>query len=441
MKMTSVVENIGLEALMDRANIIFTNGYVFDGELNIEQLSKSFKAVVDSVRKFKFQLKYESQSNFHWNKRNDLEKLFNHQISTDIEEAFKTLSSQSLDLIGNNPILMSVLENKQQAQFIIAVSTNHTYMDARSSNYIFNHIIKHYNASLNNEKQSIDSTINNIMSLRTISGNTFAEQAISARPEINNTDNIDGLLDYTTEDVGKYGIERSELTQCLDNYKKTNHKPLISQLDINNCISNCRKNHPQITKNSVVCAMLVKAIYLVNVEQRNKPQQHKVSFKMLSDLLTVDKRKQYTGNYISFLPVTVDAEISLSEIALQIHNRIVEFKTNGIDISMFSLTEQAIEQELVGTTDETLSFVVTNWTNYDYLTSTNFLYNCKSTKHLSAVNIEPKDNLGAALVNRPVVAINFSPNTELCLSFFPSLKCPQENKDLLIKFKTLLQSN
>jgi len=436
--MTSVVENIGLEALMDRANIIFTNGYVFDGVPDIAQLSRSFEAVVGSVRKFRFQLKYVSQSDFHWYKSNDFKTLFHHQISTDIEETFKVLSSRSIGLIGNSPILMTVIENKQHAQFMIAVSSNHTYMDARSANYIFNHIIKHYNASLNNEDKLIDSTLNHIMSLRTISGSTFAEQAISGRSEINNTVNIDGLLEYTTEDVGRYGIARSELTQCLKNYKKSIHEPLISQLDINHCISACRKDHPQITKNSVVCAMLVKAVYLVNVEQRAKPQQHQVSFKMLSDLLTVDKRKQYTGNYISFLPVTVDAEKSLSEIALQIHNRIVEFKTSGIDISMFSLTEQAIKQELVGTNDETLSFVVTNWNNFDYLASTNFLHNCKSTKHLSAVNIEPKDNLGAALVNRPVAVINFSPNTELCLSFFPSLKCPQENRDLLTKFKTLL---
>ena len=241
-------------------------------------------------------------------------------------------------------------------------------------------------------------------------------------------------------DIGEYGIDRTELTKCLDNFKKNIREPLNSQLDINQCIAHCRNTYPQLTKNSIVCAMLAKSVYLVNVEKRSKPKKHKISFKMLSDLLNNEDRQRYTGNYISFLPVSVDGEKSLSGIALQIHNRIVEFKTQGIDVSMFSLTEEAIKQELVGTSDEALSFVVTNWNNYDYLGCDRFLHDCISKKHLSAVNIEPKDNLGAALVNRPVAVINFSPNKELCLSFFPSLKCRQVNKDLLSQFKTLLHA-
>ena len=87
-----------------------------------------------------------------------------------------------------------------------------------------------------------------------------------------------------------------------------------------------------------------------------------------------------------------------------------------------------------------MSFIVTNWNNYNYLNSNSYLTNCESLKHLSAVNIEPKDNLGAALVNRPVAVVNFSPNSELCLSYIPSLRNQKENKDLLTQFKTILNS-
>ena len=438
--MTDVVENIGLEALMDRANIIFTNGYTFDGTADINQLKQSFEAVYNSINKFKLKLQYTSQSNFVWLNTDSTTTLFNHQLSDNIEADFKNLSSQSIDLIGNAPMIVTVIENKYKSAFIIAVSSNHTYMDARSANYVFNNFINHYNAVLQDEPALSKGILSKIKSLQTISGDNFITQALSQRTEINNSQNIEDLLEYKIEDVGEYGIDRSELTKCLSHFETSIRAPQISQLDINQCITHCRIIYPQITKNSIVCAMLAKSIYLVNVEQRSKPAKHKISFKMLSDLLNYENRQQYTGNYISFLPVTIDGEKSLSEIALQIHNRIVEFKTNGIDISMFSLTEQAIKQELVGTSDEALSFVVTNWNNYDFLGSNRFLHDCISKKHLSAVNIAPKDNLGAALVNRPVAVINFSPNSELCLSFFPSLKCPQENKDLLTKFKTLLHA-
>jgi len=47
-------------------------------------------------------------------------------------------------------------------------------------------------------------------------------------------------------------------------------------------------------------------------------------------------------------------------------------------------------------------------------------------RHQSGVNIEPKDTLGAVLVNRPILVINLSRNDELCLSFFPSLRSEAE---------------
>ena len=81
--MTDIVENIGLEALMDRANIIFTNGYVFGGIADLNQLKKSFESVYNSVNKFKFQLQYMSQSDFFWLNTDQTTALINHQLSVD----------------------------------------------------------------------------------------------------------------------------------------------------------------------------------------------------------------------------------------------------------------------------------------------------------------------------------------------------------------------
>ena len=87
--MTYVVENIGLEALMDRANIIFTNGYVFDGAANINQLKHSFEAVFGCVNKFKFQLNYKSQNDFIWLNNEPSTILFGHQLCDDIAIIYK----------------------------------------------------------------------------------------------------------------------------------------------------------------------------------------------------------------------------------------------------------------------------------------------------------------------------------------------------------------
>src|SRR5690606_41056700 len=65
--------------------------------------------------------------------------------------------------------------------------------------------------------------------------------------------------------------------------------------------------------------------------------------KMLSDLLVPELRQRQMGNYIAFVPVSVDGELPVEEIAKQIHERIREFKTHKIDVSLFSATEAAVQ--------------------------------------------------------------------------------------------------
>ena len=57
--------------------------------------------------------------------------------------------------------------------------------------------------------------------------------------------------------------------------------------------------------------------------------------------------------------------------------------------------------------------------------------------HRSAVNVDPQDNAGAALINRAIIVINLSPNDELCLSMFPSLRDDEENRRLITEVEQL----
>jgi hypothetical protein len=52
--------------MMSRANILFTSGYRFKGELNLEHLEAGFVAVVGCIGKFKYRMHFETQGNFHW---------------------------------------------------------------------------------------------------------------------------------------------------------------------------------------------------------------------------------------------------------------------------------------------------------------------------------------------------------------------------------------
>ncbi len=156
--------------------------------------------------------------------------------------------------------------------------------------------------------------------------------------------------------------------------------------------------------------------------------EHVVSFKMLSNILPLEKRQKYIGNYISFIPVTINGYESIEEIAKDIHDRIREFKTTQLNLSLFSLVEDAVKAAAVGKEDEEISFIVTNWNNYAFIDNPEFLSGCRSIKHLSGTNIEPRDTLGGALVNRPVLVISLSPEDELCLSFFASIRSDDESR-------------
>ncbi len=427
--MHSPVGVIGLECLMSRANILFTNGYRFSGELNLKNLAESFTAIVDSIEKFDHRIHFETQDNFSWKHAGAYEKRFLVVDSEDIDQAFKHLCSDSLSLVddGNHcPMVLTViLDKKGSGEFIIAQTSEHTYLDARSSEVIFNKIVEYYNALTRGDTASLDAILVSAARIKTISSGEMLS-LLTAEGHDQKT-NVKGLVAYPVADIGEYAIPLSAVPECLDEYKKQRMAPIIQFFDIRELLAHCRQSYPEVTQNSVICAALAKGFYNLNLSERAKPDKHIISFKMLSDILTPELRQEYSGNYIAFVPVSVDGEKPIDEMARQINDRIRQFKETKLDVTIFKLTEEAVEQALVGTADDPLSFVVTNWNNYTFLSNPEYLHGCQSLRHQSGVNIEPKDTLGAILVNRPILVINLSARDELCLSFFPSLRSEAEN--------------
>ena len=428
----SPVGTINLECLMNRANILFTSGYRFRGELNTDNLEASFLAIVDGIDKFEHRLHFKAQNDFRWQPAGAYHKRVRVVDSDDIDDAFQELCRHSLSLLDGDshcPMALTVIRDRGNSnEFIIAQTSEHTYVDARSAEIIFNRVVDYYNAMMRGDDERMAEISVAAKNSKTLSSEEMVK--ILTAEGHDREANIAGLVAYPVADVGEYAIPLATVPGCLDDYKKQRFAPVVEFFDVKDLLAQCREKYPEVTKNSVLCAALAKGFYNLNRQVKNKPEKHIISFKMLSDLLSPELRQAYCGNYIAFVPVSVEGDRPIEEMAKDIHDRIRHFKRSKLDVTVFKLTEEAVEAGLVGTADDPLSFVVTNWSNHRFLHNQEFIHGCESLRHRSGVNIEPKDTLGAILVNRPILVINMSRNDELCLSFFPSLRSEQENLEV-----------
>ena len=431
----SEVGKLGLEGLMERANIVFTSGYRFKGIIDETCFAKSIKAICHCIIKFNYQLNFKTQDNYTWDASSQRQYPLQSIVTADLDQGFSQLCKDSFTIFdkpNSEPMLFTLIKNTSELddEFIISQSCNHIYVDARSAEVIFNNIINYYNALCSQDMATANDIILKTKALRTLSSDIVIEQCFTENPNANHDNNIEKIVDYPIIDFGKHAIPMNTLDETLTHYRKMPRAPLIQYFNVDDIINSCRKKHPKVSKNSVICAVIAKAIYNINVQEKGVKPNHIISFKMLSDILSPNLRQKYSGNYIAFVPVSVNGEKKLEEMANDINNRIVDFKKIDLDTSIFALTEEAISNALVGTADEPLSFVVTNWNNLSFTGTKNFLINCQSIRHQSGVNINPKDTLGAALVNRPLFVISFSPCGELCISQFPSLSSQAVNDNL-----------
>ncbi|MBI2306158.1 MAG: hypothetical protein HYU78_02535 [Rhodocyclales bacterium] len=427
--MQTPVGAIGLECLMDRANIFFTSGYRFSGELNLAALEVSFLAIASAMRKFEYRLHFEAQDRFHWKHTGSHRKHFRVVDCDDVDQAFTELCRDSLSLAEGDsycPMALTVLLQRGSREFIIAQTSEHTYLDARSAEFLFNRLVAHYNALMRDDADQQREILAAVRRVHTIGGDEMLD--ILGLDDAAHQDNLAGLGAYPVADEGRHAIPLQDVPDCLDDYRKQRFAPVVRFFPLAALLERCRRHNPEVTRNSVICAALAKGFYNLGRREKDLPERQTISFKMLSDLLAPELRERYGGNYIAFVPVSVDGERPVEEIAAQIHQRIREFKTKKIDVSLFRAVEDAVRQGVVGTVDDPLSFVVTNWDNYGFLNNPDYLHGCTSLRHQSGVNIEPRDTLGAVLVNRPILVINQSAPDEVCLSLFPSLRSQAENE-------------
>lgn len=433
---------VNLESLMSRANIFFTSGYRLRGELHIGWLQQSVEQVVASVAKFGQALSYEAQNRYQWVPAGPMAPCFHVTECDDLQAGFEALCRDSLAFHGDGrhcPMTVTVLRQRGNPhEFIIAQTCEHTYVDARGAEAVFNLVADYYNALCAGDAAAQAAALAAARRMETLPGKDMG--ALLGGERHDRDANLAALGKYPLADEGRFVIQLEELPPLLEQYRSERHAPLAGFHDISERLAECRAQYPEVTQNSVICAVMAKACHDLGVQRRQVKPGHTVSFKMLSDLLEPALRERYCGNYIAFVPVSVDGGLPLPEMAKAVHERIREFKETRQDVTIFQLTEEAVDAGIVGEATDPLSFVVTNWNNYRYLGGNEYLHGCQSVRHQSGVNISPRDTLGAGLVNRPVMVVNMSAPGEACISFFPSLRSQQENRELAGHIETLFGS-
>ncbi len=438
------VGKLHLEGLMSRAEILFTAGYVFEGPLDVDKLKESYESVVDSIGKLQHQLEFRAQDDFAWKPFSDYDQRFHVVETEDIEEELKSISERGFDIRSaskNFPMNLVVIKSKHPAsnnRFAIAQMCSHEFIDARSAETLFHLIVDHYNALHKDDQSAMKEVIATAERLHTLDATEMSKLLRSENYDFEA--NLKGLENYVIEDVGDYGVRIGTLPELLPEFSKRSRRPVSCLVDAAPMIDKCRSKYPEVTKNAIVTAVLHKALYNINVQKKGKPEEHLISGKTVSDLLSPQMRESYIGNYIAFVPISTRGEGDIEDIAKAVHDRIVEFKSKQINLTCFEGVEAAAQENLVGTADDELSYVITNWNNYRFLSGEELLQGCKSVSHLSAVNVAPLDEGGAALINRAIVVINLSLDDKLCFSMFPSLRDDEENRLLVSEVEKLFNN-
>ncbi len=426
-----------------RTGVSFIIGYKFDGFLYDDEFKFSYETVVSKINKFHYKPDLNPIDN-SWSwvlselRKNqadiilvdDIDKGLNEICSNNFEEKIKNY---------NDPINLVIIKSTINNEFYLALICSHGYLDARGCQSIFHLIIEHYNASKEKNFFEIENILKTATLFETINSNLIVNRL--SKPNYNLESNLEALINYPIEDIGEYTIPSSKIPNLLSEFKNKIRKPVNCSVDASIVFKHVKKIHPNVTKNSIITAVLNEALYRININQKGKEKKHIISGRMVSDILPSEMRTKYLGNYIAFVPINTNGESSLAEKAKEINERVIECKTKKLNLSCFQFLELKQDSFNVNVEDNNPSYIITNWNNHRFMTEEEFLFDCKSLEQRGGIKINPIDNTAAKFLSQPIIAINLSFNNQLFISIFPSLSCDEENKNILNEMQKIFNGN
>jgi hypothetical protein len=424
---------ISLDALLSRADMVFTTAFRFQGNLRLVVLSESFQAITREIGKFNMRLNFQAQNSFVWVPFEGHRPTFHVVDANDSVDCVRELSSLAFQIRSDSnkaPINMLVLRSTEALSkepiYTIVIQCSHEYIDARSSETLFQLIVDHYNGSVIGDAAVTSRAIEFARRLRTSSADELIR--LAAAPGYNFAANLKEMESYPTLDNGGYIIRREHFPELIPKLAERKRMPTGFFVDSNAMVARCRAVNPKISRGAILTAVLHKALYNINVQHKGLPDKHLICGRVVSDILSPQLRQHFIGNFFAFVPVAAPGELPVEYIAKLIHDRIVEIKRRQLDLTCFQIVEFAANHDLFGTAEMEYSYSITNWVNHHFLSTRNLIAGCESLAHMSVANYYPKDEVGAMMVNRVFAGSNLSFDGLAYMSMLQSLRDDSENE-------------
>ncbi|RZQ51495.1 hypothetical protein C1E23_19205 [Pseudoalteromonas phenolica] len=415
-----------LDASMLKCGINYLFSYVFCGSIDAEILQKSVTQAIKQVQRLQQKMVTNDKFLGHWQSfESDPSCFFIHtaEFQQIRDKYYKDMVNNSSQYAPMNFVL--VLSPNSQ-KFMILQFGQHGYCDGAGATQIFNHILQLHNAYLDGNKSRQDKILKQLGDYHSPSPNQIYSLSNKANKNWlplkpwQHIKNTVKLLSYKTKDAGPIATPFAQLPNMLSSEKQLSSTPLNGKFDFSHLLAVCQSQAPEVSPNNLACAVIAKAMYLAN-QQHNKIENPLISFRVIVDILNLGLRKKLLGNYIAYLPVTIDASKSLINMSKDISSHIFEAKMNQQDISMYKLLEFALGSGMAVKANDPVSFIVSHIGNYHLQANPDLLANAKLSDFAACANANPSDLIGAKLNNRPTICFNLNQQHELFIGMFHSL--------------------
>lgn len=430
-----------LDASMIRCGVSFIFSYQFKGRVNKEILQKSAINLLSNVPRLQKTMLTNDTYNGYWQEQLiDSNRWFIYQkniFDKALTYFYQTLVDEQKATEFPGMFFVLVAHPTDDDAFMLLQCGKHSYCDGSSATLLFNQFIKYYNAALqkdtstqqqllDNAKAMISPEPNDIYSL--LSGKNKKWLDIGRWRHIKNTAR---LMTYKTEDTGQFATPHDLLPEMLAQYKIQTSTPQKHYFDAAPFIKKCRQYSAEISPNTMVLALVAKAMSDINKDDN-------ISFRVMVDILNVGLRKKIFGNYIAYLPITVNTHLSVENIAVLINKHLYQAKFAQQDVSMYKMLEFALGSGMANKTNDPVSYIISNINNVAMQTNPEMMTNAICESFEASANAAPIDVQGAQLNNRPTLCYNLAHNSQLYIGFFNTLTSPQIAECFLTEIKKIL---
>lgn len=457
---------IYLENCLAHCNIANSIACHFTGSLNLHLFSTSVSKVLSATNKFRYELIPLDNGEGAWKEKGRNVPPVKLIRCKDIDESLKDFSCNIFSLCreyGFYPVFFTVFaadenekmdadelrndDNKDnisvKGKFCIVQTLNHAYCDGRSCEFLLNQITEYYNALLENDLTSMEKILKRVSLTSTPSSDEIysfgVKNSVIKLSRWQHIKNIFRLVGTKLNDDGEFSVSYPVIEAEWEKFRTEKHRPQMHFFDLNPIISHYAGNK-NVNTNSIITALLVKAFRHVNAVTHNHPEKKKISFRMMSDILSAKQRQQFIGNYCAYVPVVADGSLPLENVASDILKQVDSFRNNKVDVSMYKFLEFALRKHMAGKKDDPVSFTVSLILHRKFIRHPNSLKGATFIKTTGTLNYEPLDLFGAKLNNKIAPTISLSSDNVLFVTYYPLIGGDEILNKVTDALKTVIEN-